>query len=94
MDDHHTTPNHHPPKMDVLTETFLQVIHAANWPYPKTAATTFAFSSVCFFFYGLAGAHFARGRRGFALLDHEDPLLKFHMNVVKSARLKPNRYLS
>ena len=78
--------------------TFLQIIHAANWlvwhsfPYPPTtAAATFAFSSVCFFFYGLAGAHFARG---FVLLDHEDPLLKFHMNVVKSARLKPNRYLA
>ena len=33
MDDHlvHTTPNHHPPKMDVLPKTFLQIILAANW---------------------------------------------------------------
>ena len=34
MDDHlvHTTTNHHPPKMDVLPKTFLQIILAANWP--------------------------------------------------------------
>ena len=33
MNDHpvHTTPNHHPPKMDVLPKTFLQINLAANW---------------------------------------------------------------
>ena len=33
MDDHpvQTTPNHQPPKMDVLPETFLQIIFAAKW---------------------------------------------------------------
>ena len=33
MDDHlvHTTPNHHPPKMDVLPKTFLQIILASKW---------------------------------------------------------------
>ena len=33
MFDHpfHTTPNHHPPKMDVLQKTFLQIILAAKW---------------------------------------------------------------
>ncbi len=25
--------------------------------------------------------------------DLEDPLEKFHLNIVKSARLKPNRYV-
>ena len=28
----HTTPNCHPPKMDVLLKTFLQIIHAASPP--------------------------------------------------------------
>ena len=33
MDDHlvYTTPNHHPPKMDFLPKTFLQIILAAKW---------------------------------------------------------------
>ena len=33
MDDHrvHTTPNPHPPKMDFLSKTFLQIILAAKW---------------------------------------------------------------
>ena len=32
MDDHlvHTTPNHHPPEMDVIQKTFLKIILAAN----------------------------------------------------------------
>ena len=48
----HTSPNHHPPKMDVLTKTFLLIILAAKWyssafKYVRQpAATTFAFSSV------------------------------------------------
>ena len=54
MDDHlvHTTPNHHPPKMDVLPKTFLQIILAAKWlvrhssTSPLPTATTFAFPSV------------------------------------------------
>ena len=31
MNDHpiHTSPNHHPPKLDVLPKTFLQIILAA-----------------------------------------------------------------
>ena len=58
MDDHpvHTTPNHHPLKMDVLPKTFLQIIlavilygyivrHSSMSPQPA-AATTFAFPSV------------------------------------------------
>ena len=33
MDDHrdYTTPNHHPPRMDVLQKAFLQIILAARW---------------------------------------------------------------
>ena len=33
IDNHlaHTTPNHHPSKMDILLKTFLRIIHAANW---------------------------------------------------------------
>ena len=33
MDDHlvHTTPNHHPSKMDFLSKRFLQIILAAKW---------------------------------------------------------------
>ena len=27
----HTTPNHHPPKLDVLPKTILQIILAAKW---------------------------------------------------------------
>ena len=27
----HTTPNHHPPKMDILQKTFLQIILAVKW---------------------------------------------------------------
>ena len=49
----HTTPNYHPPKMDVLLKTFLQIIHAAKSSMllvPQTAATTYAFSSACFFY--------------------------------------------
>ena len=54
MYDHlvHTIPN---PKMDFHAKTFLQIILAAKWlvwhssTSPQTAATTFAFSSVCFF---------------------------------------------
>ena len=44
----HSTPNHHPPKMDFLTKTWLQIILAAEWlvqhssTYLKTAATTLA----------------------------------------------------
>ena len=55
MDDHlvYTTPNHHPPKMDFLPKTFLQIILAAKWlarlpaiPYVlQTAAQTFTFFS-------------------------------------------------
>ena len=60
MDDHlvHTTPNPHLLKMDVLPKTFVQIILAAKMAIvtlkyvPQTAATTFTFSSVCFFFYG------------------------------------------
>ena len=58
MDDYpvYTTPDHHPPEMDVLPKTFLQIIIAANGleafnNVTQTAATTFAFSSACFFFY-------------------------------------------
>ena len=47
---------HHPPEMDVLPKTFLQIIIAANGleafnNVTQTAATTFAFSSACFFSY-------------------------------------------
>ena len=47
MDDHlvHITPIHHPPKMDVLPKDFSSVVQHSN----VSAATTFAFSSVCFF---------------------------------------------
>ena len=33
MNDHpvHTAPNHHPPKVDVLQNKFLQIILPANW---------------------------------------------------------------
>ena len=33
IDDHpvHTTPNHHPPKKDVLPKNFLQIILSAIW---------------------------------------------------------------
>ena len=54
----HTTPNYHPPKMDFLPKYFLQIILAAKMAcvtfkyVPQKASTTFAFSSVCFFFYG------------------------------------------
>ena len=60
MDDHlvYTTPNHILAKMDVLPKTFLQIILAtkrlvrhSSMYVPQAAATTFAFSSVCFFFY-------------------------------------------
>ena len=55
----HTTPYHHPPKIDVLPKTFLQIIlaakfHCAAFKYlyvPQETETTLAFSSVCFFFY-------------------------------------------
>ena len=49
-DDHlvHTTPNHHPPKMDVLPKTVLQIILAAR---------TFGYSSVCFFIYVWLSPH-------------------------------------
>ena len=61
MDNHlvHMKPNRHPPKMEVLPKNILQIILAAKWlvryssTSPKTAATTFAFSSVCFFFYNI-----------------------------------------
>ena len=54
MDDHlvHTTPNHHPTKMDVHPKTFLPIILAAKWfvrhsnTSPQPAATTFASSSM------------------------------------------------
>ena len=60
MYDHliHTTPIHHPPKMDVLPDIFLQIILAdimaiATFIYvPQTATTTKAFFSVSLFFYG------------------------------------------
>ena len=50
----HTTPNHHPSKMDVLPKTFLQINLAVNKMLvrhlstyiPQPAATTFAFPSV------------------------------------------------
>ena len=48
----HTTPNHHPPKLDVLQKKFLSIILAAKWlvrhskTSPQPAATTFAFPSV------------------------------------------------
>ena len=60
MDDHlvYTTPHHILAKMDVLPKTFLQIILAtkrlvrhSSMYVPQAAATTFAFSSVCFFFY-------------------------------------------
>ena len=55
MDDHpfHTTPNDHPPKMDVLPKTFHQNILAPKWLVRysivcvHTAATTFVFNE-CF----------------------------------------------
>ena len=61
MDDHpvHTKPNPHPTKIDVLPKTFLQVILGAKYLVqhssmsPQPAATTFAFPSVRFLFYGL-----------------------------------------
>ena len=33
IDDHpvHSTPNHHPPKMDILHKKFLQIILSAKW---------------------------------------------------------------
>ena len=54
MDDHlvHTTPNHHPTKMDVHPKTFLPIILTAKWfvrhsnTSPQPAATTFASSSM------------------------------------------------
>ena len=49
-----------PPKMDVLTKTFLQIIIYVKWlsRSPKTSVTTFSFSSVWFFFsVPLAPAH-------------------------------------
>ena len=79
MDAHliHTTPSHHPPKMDVLPKTFLQIMslllngYSTAFKYvPQTTATTFAFSSVCFSFYDflilvLRGSAAGRGdRRG------------------------------
>ena len=49
-DDHPvpTPPNYHPPKMDVLPKSFLQIILASKWQVyvPQAASTTFAFSSV------------------------------------------------
>ena len=53
----HTTPNHHHPKMDVLPKTFLQISEAFKY-VPQTAATTFHFSSVCFFFYHFSSPSF------------------------------------
>ena len=49
-------PNQHPSKMNVLPRNVVQIIlsymsSAAFKYFNKTAATTFAFSSVCFFFY-------------------------------------------
>ena len=58
MDNHpvHTTPNHWPPKINFLPELLsnnpcCELASAALKYVPQTAATTFAFSSVCFFFY-------------------------------------------
>ena len=58
MDDHpvHTTPNHHPPKMDVLPKTFLQIILAAKWlvhgiqVHPPNSSDDLCLL-FCFFFY-------------------------------------------
>ena len=63
MDDDlvHTKLNHHPTKMDILPKTFIQIILTATCRYmasaafkyvPQSAVTTFAFFSVCCFFYG------------------------------------------
>ena len=60
MDDHlvHTIPNHNPPKWMFCQKLFLkssllQNIYSASFKYvPQTTVTTFAFSSICFFFYG------------------------------------------
>ena len=44
----HTIPNHHPPKIDVLPKTFVQIIQmvCAAFKYvPQPTATTFAFYS-------------------------------------------------
>ena len=48
----HTIPKRHPPKMDVLSKSFLQIILAAKmdsaeFKYgPKMATTTFGYSSL------------------------------------------------
>ena len=41
MYDHlvHTTPNHHPPKIDVLPKTFLKIILAAKWLVRHSSAS-------------------------------------------------------
>ena len=56
----HTTPNHHPPKLDVFPKCMFSSNHpdasAAGVVFkyvPQTAGTTFALSSVLFFFYDL-----------------------------------------
>ena len=61
MDDHlvHTTPNHHAPSQNGCSsknfcsnQLCCYMASAALKFVPQTAATTFAFSSVCFFFSG------------------------------------------
>ena len=46
MDDHpvHTTPYHHPTKMDFLTKTFLQIVHAARWLVQHSSSSTISTS--------------------------------------------------
>ena len=59
MNDHlvNTTPNHHPPKMDGLPKTFLQIILAAKWlvRYSSTSPKQQRRPSVCvsILYYGL-----------------------------------------
>ena len=64
MDDHpvHSTPNHHSPKMDVLSKTFSSnhpccyITRSATFKYvPQPAATTFTFPAVWFLFYMMKG---------------------------------------
>ena len=47
MDDHlvHTTPNHHPSKMDVLQKTSLQIIRAAKWLVWLLVSVSFKYST-------------------------------------------------
>ena len=64
MDDHpdHTTPNHHPPKMDVLPKTFLRIIlaakglvrHSSTCPKQQRWHLPFSLFLILFYLFALA----------------------------------------